>query len=173
MMIPEVAAAHTSLAATGNAIRSLASGLSPEAARWKPAPDKWSILEVINHLVDEEVEDFRARLDVLIHRPEEEFARIDPTGWVTARAYAERELEESVQRFGAERERSLQWLGSLENPKLDNVRTHPSAGEMSGRQMLASWTAHDLLHVRQLARLRYERLSAELGVRAVAYAGDW
>ena len=39
----------------------LVKGISLEQARWKPAPDKWSILEVINHLYDEEKEDFRQR----------------------------------------------------------------------------------------------------------------
>jgi len=35
-------------------IHSLTSGVSDEQARWKPDPDSWSILEVINHLYDEE-----------------------------------------------------------------------------------------------------------------------
>lgn len=35
-----------------------------EQARWKPTPDKWSMLEVVNHLYDEEREDFRQRLSV-------------------------------------------------------------------------------------------------------------
>jgi DinB superfamily len=172
-MLPDIAAAYGSLSATGEAIQSLASGLSAEEARWKPAPGKWSILEVVNHLADEEVEDFRARLDVLLHRPDDDFEPIDPRGWVAARAYLERDLLESLGRFRAERERSLEWLAALREPNLDHVKVHPSAGQMSGRQMLASWTAHDLLHVRQLARLRYERLGATAGAAAIAYAGDW
>ena len=50
------------------AIRSLAQGISDEQARWKPDPDSWSLLEVINHLYDEERQDFRVRLEIILHR---------------------------------------------------------------------------------------------------------
>ena len=33
-------------------IRALAEGVSSDQARWKPDPDSWSILEVVNHLLD-------------------------------------------------------------------------------------------------------------------------
>ena len=172
-MLSEVTAAVASLAASGEAIRALASDLSPESARWKPAPDRWSILEVVNHLADEESEDFRARLDLLLHRPAEAFAPIDPQGWVVSRDYSGRDLEESVARFARERRKSLDWLRGLDSPALDHTRRHPSAGVLSGRQMLASWVAHDLLHVRQITRLRYQHLAATHGFEAIAYAGDW
>lgn len=169
----DVAGAIRSLETTGRAIQALVSDLSTADARWKPSFDRWSILEVVNHLVDEEVEDFRARLDVLLHRPEAEFVPIDPPGAVVARRYAERQLDESIGRFAAERERSLEWLGSLETPDLDRQRKDDWLGEMSGRQMLASWVAHDLHHVRQITRLRYERLSQQVAPITLVYAGEW
>ena len=33
-------------------IRALAQNVSEEQARWKPNPESWSILEVVNHLLD-------------------------------------------------------------------------------------------------------------------------
>ncbi|HUE95244.1 MAG TPA: DinB family protein [Longimicrobiaceae bacterium] len=166
--------ATTSLATTGAAIRALVADLSTADARWKPAVDRWSILEVINHLVDEEVEDFRARLDVILLQPEEmEFAPIDPEGAVLERRYCDRTLEESVQRFAEEREKSLAWLRSLEFPDLERTKRHQWMGEMTGRQMLVSWVAHDLHHVRQITRLRYERLAQQAAPLTLAYAGEW
>ena len=44
-------------------IRALLSGITPEDAQVKPAPESWSILEVVCHLFDEEREDFREHLD--------------------------------------------------------------------------------------------------------------
>ena len=55
-------------------------------ARWRPAPDEWSILEVLSHLVDEEREDFRQRLDYTLHRPGEAWPATDPPGWVISRS---------------------------------------------------------------------------------------
>ena len=49
-------------------IRALVTGVSAEQARWKPTPEDWSLLEVINHLYDEEREDFRQRVDYQLHR---------------------------------------------------------------------------------------------------------
>ena len=74
----------------------LAAGVSQEQARWRPTPDDWSLLEVINHLYDEEREDFRARVDCMLHRPDEEFTPIHPGAWVTERRYNERDLAESL-----------------------------------------------------------------------------
>ena len=52
----------TQLANHAATIRSLTLGISAEQARWKADPETWSVLEVVNHLYDEEREDFRAHL---------------------------------------------------------------------------------------------------------------
>ena len=91
------------MALNAERIRALAAGVAPDAARWKPDPETWSILEVVNHLYDEERLDFRVRLDIILHRPEEPWPRIDPQGWVTERRYNERELAPSLEAFLAER----------------------------------------------------------------------
>ena len=57
------------LAAGPEAVRRLLTGVTPAEARYKPQPDAWSMLEVVGHLYDEEREDFRYRLDVMLHRP--------------------------------------------------------------------------------------------------------
>ena len=49
----------------------LLAGVTPDEARLKPDPVTWSILEVVCHLYDEEREDFRQRLDIMLHRPAE------------------------------------------------------------------------------------------------------
>ena len=51
------------------AVERLARHASDQQARWKPAPEEWSLLEAINHLYDEERSDFRLRLDLTLHQP--------------------------------------------------------------------------------------------------------
>lgn len=53
----------TRLAANRAVFQALATGVGETQARWRPAPEKWSFLEVVNHLHDEEREDFRRRID--------------------------------------------------------------------------------------------------------------
>jgi DinB superfamily len=153
-------------------IEGLARKLSAQQARWKPQPDKWSILEVINHLYDEEREDFRARLDLLLHQPEKRWPPIDPPKWAVERAYNQRDIGQSWESFLKERSISIDWLMSLENPQFENKYEHPE-GVISAGDLLSSWVAHDLLHIKQLARLHWEYLNSVSAPYQTGYAGKW
>jgi hypothetical protein len=75
------------LGANAEVMAALVAHVDAEQAAWRPAPEAWSILEVVNHLADLEVEDFRTRLGLTLERPEEAWPPIDPVGWPVARAY--------------------------------------------------------------------------------------
>lgn len=163
----------TRLAETARAIDALVRGLDTRQASWKPSPERWSILEVVNHLADEEVEDFRTRLRLILTDRAAAWPPIDPPGWVTQRRYAERDLGESLARFVAERERSLAWVRALPAPDWTLAHEHPVMGSMTAGTIAASWMAHDLLHVRQITKLRYDHLAEQAAPHRVAYAGTW
>ena len=160
------------LANGGQLVSSLLAGITPAEARFKPDPETWSVLEVVCHLYDEEREDFRQRLDLMLHRPAEPWPRINPEGWVTARAYNERDFAEMVGQWLAERAASVAWLGALSAPDWDAVVTSPF-GAMRPGDMLAAWVAHDNLHQRQLVELRRSRLLNLVDPFDVRYAGEW
>jgi hypothetical protein len=160
------------LADTAEVIAGLTKGVSAEQACWKPAADRWSIVEVVNHLCDEERDDFRARLDGVLHRPGQPLAPIDPPRWAVERKYNERDLAESLGRFLAERQESLQWLRALQNPNWENQHELPH-GMIRAGDILAAWAGHDLLHIRQLARLHWEYLNRESAPFRTEYAGSW
>ena len=160
------------LAQGAETIGGLVAGVSPAEARVRPASEAWSLLEVVCHLHDEEREDFRPRLDVVLHRPEEAWARIDPAGWVSERRYNERDLGEALQGFLIERERSIAWLAGLSAPDWSREYRAPF-GPITAGDLLASWAAHDLLHTRQLLELRHARLLALAAPHRTRYAGDW
>ncbi len=157
----------------GELIREIVAGISPQQARLKPSPEEWSVLEVVNHLYDEEREDFRQRLDYLLHRPGEEWPPIDPQGWVTSRSYNDRELAGSLQNFLDERQKSLAWLADLDEPNLEAFEMHPVAGKFHAGDMLAAWVAHDLLHLRQLIELKYFLATEMVRPYSPRYAGEW
>jgi hypothetical protein len=160
------------LAQGAETIQALVVGVSTAEARVRPQPTAWSILEVVAHLLDEEREDFRPRLDLVLHRPHETWAPIDPEGWVTARAYNARDLPATLSAFLAERERSLSWLAGLTAP--DWSREHQASfGPITAGDLAASWAAHDLLHARQLLELRRTRLLGLTAPHRTGYAGDW
>lgn len=150
----------------------LLSGVRLEQARWKPSPDKWSMLEVINHLYDEEREDFRQRIEIVLADPNQAWPRIDPRTWVTTRGYNERELDTSLKNFLAEREKSLAWLEQLSAPNWQNSNEGPN-GLLTAGDLLASWLAHDFLHIRQLARLHWQYVGAIADPYQTTYGGPW
>ena len=163
-------AAVTRLASTVRVIQELTTGVDDAQARWKPGPERWSILEVVNHLVDEEREDFRFRFRHLLERPDEPAPPIDPPRWAIERRYNERQLAPSIEAFSGERSASLGWLAGLDAVDLTNTSAHTgrSAGEL-----LAAWVAHDLLHVRQIAKLHYDHWAREVSPVRIDYAGEW
>jgi len=153
-------------------IRALVHGVSHQAARWRPSPDAWSILEVVNHLYDEEREDFRARLDIILHHPGRKWPPIDPQGWVTERAYNDRDLDASLQGFIEERRRSIAWLNSLEAPRWE-AGYETSRGILTAGDMMASWVAHDLLHMRQIVEIHHAYVVEHVLPFDTGYAGPW
>ncbi|MCG8347422.1 MAG: DinB family protein [Chloroflexales bacterium] len=160
------------LRANRDAIAGLLNELSAEQARWKPTPKDWSALEVINHLVDEERDDFRTRLRMTLFHPGEPWPPIDPEGWVVERAYAQRDLQHSIQQFLAERAESLSWLETCTEADWDATYQHP-VGPITAGDLFAAWLAHDLLHLRQLVELHWGYLNQVATPYTTRYAGDW
>ncbi len=160
------------LARQAATIHSLTLGLSDEQARWKPNPQSWSILEVINHLYDEECADFRVRLDIILHHPAQPWPPINPAGWVNERLYNQRDLEQSVENFLQERRKSLAWLNALDAPDWQASVTSPF-GQLSAGDMFSAWVAHDLLHLRQLVELHWACTVKSAQPYQVNYAGEW
>jgi len=153
-------------------IANLADNVGEEQARWRPTLDSWSILEVINHLLDEERQDFRVRLDYILHHPGKDWPPIDPQGWVTERKYNQRDLGESLQSFLIERKNSLLWLRGLENPNWQTSTPTPWGPAFAG-DMLAAWATHDTLHMRQLVELQHAWVVRLTEPNNGEYAGEW
>ena len=61
---PQIEAAR-SLGRTLSSITALVEGVGDEAARVRHDDDHWSLVEVVGHLLDEEREDFRARIELI------------------------------------------------------------------------------------------------------------
>ena len=163
---------YEDLAHGAEIIRALVLGVTQTEAQVKPTPESWSLLEVVCHLGDEERDDFRLRVDLTLNRPGEEWPPIHPGAWVTERKYNERDLEQSLNDFLAERRKSLVFLKGLEGANWNASHVSPY-GERKAGDLLCSWVAHDNLHMRQLVELRRLRLENITVPYDIGYAGDW
>lgn len=132
------------------ALRALLDGL--EAALWRerPAAAEWSPLEILCHLRDEEVDDFGARVRVVLAGGER-FVPIDPERWAVERRYQETEPAAALGAFGERRAANLELLATLAPERLGASVTQAGTGTLSGFDLLAAWVTHDRLHLAQLA----------------------
>lgn len=154
-------------------LASAAGGLTAAQARWKPASGAWSVLEIVCHLVDEEVEDFRVRVLSTLEDPARPWPRIDPEGASRDRRYNEQDLAERLGRFARERGESVRLLRALREPDWSKTHQHPTIGALRAGDLMLSWAAHDVLHMRQIAKRRFELLHEAGGGYSSAYAGAW
>ncbi|MGE4619109.1 MAG: DinB family protein [Planctomycetota bacterium] len=140
-----------SLSRSLSAITALCEGVSEQQVSIRHDPDSWALNEILGHLLDEEREDFRARIELILEDPCEEWPAIDPEGWVEERGYRSRSVSELLRLFQDERQRSIAWLRSLDDPDWYQEKEHPS-GTLRAGDLLVSWVAHDLAHLEQMAR---------------------
>lgn len=153
-------------------MKKLLSGLNSDLYLWRSQPDKWNLLDIICHLVDEECEDFRQRLRHVIETPQLEMPPINPTDWVIERNYQERDYSTMLKIFISERKISIEWLNNLSQPKWESFYRHPKIGVLSASMFLHNWVAHDYLHIRQIVNIRYHYLKSNSS-EPLSYAGDW
>lgn len=150
----------------------LLKGIPKEEFLWKPQSDKWSLLEIICHLYDEEREDFRARTRHVLENSTDPLPSINPAEWVQERKYIQQDYTESLNKFLNEREQSVEWLQSLISPQWDNYFNHQKFGKMTAKMFLSNWLAHDYLHIRQIVKLKFDYLKQKTD-ETLAYAGSW
>ena len=108
-----------------------------------------------------------------LNDPTDEWPSINPEIWAVDRDYNNQDLQERIQTFVAERNRSVEWLLELSDADWDRAYEHRHFGPMRAGDLLAAWTAHDQLHVRQIAKRKYELIRRHADGYNADYAGDW
>ena len=142
-------AARRELAQLPTILDTLVADLDSQSWRSRPAPTEWSPVEILCHLRDEEVEDFRARIKVVVEGGSR-FARIDPERWAVERRYGEADPLAALAAVRERRAQSLVFLAAVLPDHLVAAVEHPKIGPLSGLDLLAAWVAHDRLHTAQL-----------------------
>lgn len=127
-------------------------------------PGTWSPYMVIQHLIHGEKADWIPRLSIILHegtkRPFDPFDR-DALFQQTR----SEPLSSLLDEFGALREANLSRLHdlNLQPEQMEWQGTHPALGLVTIRQLLATWTAHDLSHLTQVSRVMAKRFKHEVG----------
>jgi len=142
-MVPE------QLELTAAMVRSLLTGLTPEQIEWKPAPDRFSIAEILAHLADCEHVAYARKYEQFASAGESVLEPYDTDTKAAAHAYAGRDAVESLRDFESQRKKNLDRVRVLP----DRTLRHGKVGPISLSNLLNECAYHDLGHIRQIAEL--------------------
>ena len=142
---------------------SLLSGLGDDWVTSNEGGESWSPFNVVGHLIDGERTDWIPRARIILNREPKPFDPFDRFNHLTATRG--RLLSELLDRFAELRSANLEVLRSwnLTDPLLDLTGTHPALGQVTLRELLATWVVHDLGHLGQIVRVMSRQYDREVG----------
>ena len=136
----------------------------PESWRHRSdGPGTWSAHDIVGHLCHGEAVDWLPRTrTILSHGPAVGFEPVDREAMLGA---APESTDERLARFAAARGSNLAELSTLDisGADLDRRGRHPEFGEVTLGQLLATWVAHDLTHLAQVAEVMARHYREDVG----------
>ncbi len=140
------------LVKTPGRISTLIRGLSQKELAERPAPGKWSILEIVTHLAETEmVLSCRSRWIAFEDNPT--LVPFDQDKWARGWAREKEPLSEILERFRLLRRSHVRLFRGASKADFKRVGRHLERGSISLRLQLETIAGHDLNHLSQIRRL--------------------
>jgi hypothetical protein len=130
----------------------LIKGASPSRLRKRPAPNKWSVVEILAHLAEVEIAvGFRIRM--VLGAPGTPIAAFDQDAWVLSGHYEKRDPRKSIEQFRVLRQANLALLKTLTPEQWQHYGIHSERGQESVELIVRMLAGHDLNHIQQIERI--------------------
>lgn len=139
---------------------SLTDSLPLDLLSRRPAPDEWSALDCLQHLLDTEQWVFPIRLKSILNG--QDFPAFDPSEQGRRWEPGTPPLELAAE-FVRVRTASLTLIARLKPDDLSRTARHLELGEVTLAEMLNEWAAHDLMHLVQAERALMQPFICEAG----------
>ncbi len=134
-------------------LREIVRGMTSEQLADREAPGKWSVRHVLQHLADAElVGAYRFRMILAHDRPR--LTGYDQDLWAERLGYDQVEAEQALADFQMLRAANLRLIARASPQELARVSVHEERGEESLDLLIRLYAGHDLLHLRQIDRIR-------------------
>lgn len=135
------------------AFRAGVDGLTPAQCAMPETPGKWSALQLLQHLTDSElVFGYRVRLVLTHDRPA--IVGYDQDQWVERLHAGDDDIERLLVRIASLRAGNIAVLAATTPADRQRVGVHSERGEESVARMMELYAGHDVVHLRQLSRIR-------------------
>jgi hypothetical protein len=131
---------------------------------YKPAPEKWSVHEVIIHIADSEANSY-VRCRRFIAEPGLMVMAYDENKWASALNYHGQSTDDALELFRLLRRSCHELIRALPEHVWSNTIEHPENGTMTFDDWLDTYERHIPVHIAQIQRnLASWRASQEAGV---------
>lgn len=149
---------------TPKVLHTMLSGLPDEWITSNEGPDTWSPFDVIGHLIYGEKTDWMPRLEIILSdKVDKTFEPFDR--FAQFRESKGKKMTQLLEEFQVLRDENVQRLlaQNLTDDDLSRTGIHPTFGEVTLEQLLATWTVHDLNHIAQISRVMAKQYDVEVG----------
>ena len=124
-----------------------------EMWQWRPAPDKWSIHEVLIHIADSEANSY-IRCRRFLAEPGSGVYGYDENKWARALQYHDQSVEDALLLFKLLRQSSYDLIKDLPEEVWKTATVlHSESGSMSFEHWLKIYEDHIPVHIRQMERV--------------------
>ena len=132
-------------------LRQALSKVPPEAMKWRPAPGKWSVHEIIVHCADSEA-NAHMRVRYLLAEKEPQIMGYDQDEWAKALNYHELPLEPALATIDAVRANTVPLLQGLSEAAWRRTGHHSEHPTYGMEKWLETYASHLDVHCRQIER---------------------
>ncbi|MEQ6124360.1 DinB family protein [Pseudotenacibaculum sp. MALMAid0570] len=148
---------------TPDTLNSFLKDLSDNWIFFNEGEETWSPFDVVGHLIHGEKTDWIQRLNKILFEDDKHFLPFDR--FAQFENSKGKSLQDLLHEFTILREENIALVKSLnlsEND-LEKKGIHPEFGEVTAKQLLATWVTHDLGHISQIARVMAKQYKKEVG----------
>jgi uncharacterized damage-inducible protein DinB len=134
-------------------LRAMLAGLGNHWIRGNYGDDTFSSFDVVGHLITGENTDWMTRTRLILeHGPSKPFAKYDR--YAQFEESRDKTMNQLLDEFERLRKANLAAMRDLRltSKDLEKRGTHPALGEVTLENLLATWVAHDLNHIAQIAK---------------------
>jgi len=143
-------------AATPKKLAQLVEGRSASELKKRPAPEKWSVIEILAHLADAELAG-SWRIRSILGAPGTPLQAYDQNAWVAAMNYQNRDARQCLEMFRVLRESNLALFQTLTPEQWKQYGIHAERGLESIEHIVRMFAGHDLNHLQQIERIVAEK----------------
>ena len=155
-MSQEIAAHLETLKATPARLQALLKGVPRALALWRPAPGKWSILEIACHLRDMEKDAYQARYRRILAEDNPTLPDVDGDRIALERDYRSQKLADVMRDWKRLRKENLALLRKVKGAAWQRPGVHETAGPLTMEVLLRRHAVgNDEAHASQIEAIKY------------------